>query len=90
MSTVPVPEVRTMVAAAQQFVAGNLHFSALVGPISDCEWWARVHNADSAIHRLASEWLVLADRTWNEFSQHNDALSVEDLRTRISDDLGSF
>lgn len=44
-----------MVAAAQQFVDGEIHFSALVGPITGCEWWARVHHANSAIHKLAAD-----------------------------------
>lgn len=51
-TNVPVPEVRTMVDAAKQFVAGEIHFSALEQPITNCEWWARVNDADSAIHRL--------------------------------------
>ena len=88
MSTVPVPEVRAMVAAAKQFVDGHIHFSELVGPITDCEWWARVHDANSAIHKLASDWLLLVDRTWNEYGQHSDPLTVDELRARIAEDLG--
>ena len=77
-----------MVAAARQFAAGQIHFSALVGPITECEWWTRVHDADSRIHQLAVEWQELVDRTWNEFGQHDDPLTVEQLRARICEDLG--
>ncbi len=77
-----------MVSAAKQFVAGEIHFSALVGPIAECEWWSRVHDADSRIHRLALEWQTLVDRTWNEFGQHDQPLTVDQLRAQIKDDLG--
>ncbi len=89
-STSPVPEVRAMVAAARQFVDDEIHFSALVGPITECEWWSRVHEADSRIHQLARDWQTLVDRTWNEFGQHPDPLTVGELRTRITEDLGDL
>ena len=89
-STSPIPEVREMVAAAKQFVAGDIHFSALVGPITVCEWWSRVHDAESRIHQLAVEWQQLVDRTWNEYGQHDDPLTVDQLRDRIGNDLGDM
>jgi hypothetical protein len=88
MSLVPVPEVREMVAAVKQFVAGEIHFSFLVGPIERCAWWARVHGVHSAIQRLAADWLLLVDRTWNEYGQHSNRLTVEQLRQLLAQDLG--
>jgi hypothetical protein len=79
-----------MVQAAREFVDGQIHFSALVHPIETCEWWSRVHDKDSAIHKLATEWQLLVDRTWNEFAQHDDPLTVDELRSRIADDLGDL
>ncbi|MFN3150444.1 hypothetical protein [Bremerella sp.] len=87
-STTPIPEVHVMVAAAKQFVADEIHFSALVGPITNCEWWCRVSNANSHIHRLAVEWRQLVDRVWNEYGQHDNPLTVEKLRMQIKADLG--
>ena len=77
-----------MVIAARQFVAGEIHFTALVGPITQCKWWSRVHDADSRIHQLAVDWQTLVDRTWHEFGQHNDPLTVDQLSVLIRDDLG--
>ena len=89
-SSAPVPEVRAMVTAAKQFVAGEIHFSFLVKPIEECEWWSRVHDKGSRIHQLAAEWQLLIDRTWNEYAQHADPLTVNELRARIADDLGDL
>lgn len=71
-STSRVPEFREMVAAAEQFVAGELHFSFLVSPIERCVDWAKVHDRNSQVYKLATEWQLLVDRTWNEFGQHED------------------
>ncbi|MEX1224098.1 MAG: hypothetical protein WEA31_06070 [Pirellulales bacterium] len=79
-----------MVATANQFAAGEIHFSALVQPIAECEWWARTHDANSPIHSLALERQLLVDRTWNEFGQHSNPLTVDELRSRIADDLGDL
>jgi hypothetical protein len=89
-SSAPIPEVRDMVAAARQFVAGEIHFSYLVRPIEACEWWSRVHDKDSDIHKLAADWSLLVDRTWNEYAQHSDPLTVDELRAKIADDLGDL
>lgn len=86
--TVELPEVRTMVAAAKQYVAGEIHFSQLVGPIERCEFWARVHGVHPAIRQLAAEWKTLVDQTWNEWGQHPVRLSEAELRRRIAADLG--
>ena len=77
-----------MVAAARSFVVGDIHFSAMVEPIRSCQIWARVHNADDAILRLANDWSTLVDRTWNEFGLRSDPLTVDELRSRIAADLG--
>ncbi len=77
-----------MVAAAKQFVAGEIHFSELVGPITECEWWCRLYDTHSHIHRLAVEWHQLVDRTWNEYGQHDNPLTVEQLRMQLKDDVG--
>jgi hypothetical protein len=88
MSLIPVPEVRIMVEAAKKFVAGESHFSSLVGPTEQCLWWARVHGALPAIVTLAKEWQELADRVWNECGQHRTSLPVEEFRRRVAADLG--
>lgn len=85
-----IPEIREMVAAAQRFVAEEIHFSALVRPIEICEWWSRVNGIDSQIPTLAKRWLLLVDRTWNEFGQHSNPLTVEQLRHELRRDLESF
>lgn len=87
MNVPPVPECRDMVAAACAFVEGEIHFSALIEPIQNCQIWARVHNSDAAILKLTSDWLFMVDQTWNEFGQHDEAMSVEQLRSRIAADL---
>ena len=88
MNVPPVPECREMVSAARAFVDGDIHFSALVEPIRACEVWARIHNADHAILSLATDWSLLVDRTWNEFRQHDEPLTVDQLRWQIASDLG--
>ena len=87
MSLVPVPEVREMVAVARQFVEDEIHFSFLVGPIERCGWWARVHNVHPAIQTLAADWSLLVDRTWNEYGQHSNRLTVDELRKYLAQDL---
>lgn len=82
-----IPEVREMVQSAKQFVAGELHFSYLVGPIERCEFWSRVNGVNSPINALAKRWSLLVDRTWNEYGQHIDRLSVSQLRDEIERDL---
>ncbi len=89
MSTAPVPEARAMVTAARQFVAGDIDFLAMRGPILECRMWARVHNADARIQQLAAEWSELVEQAWNEFGINPNPLSVKELRARIADDLGS-
>lgn len=88
MNVPPVPECREMVAAARAFVDGDIHFSAMVEPIRSCQIWARVHNADASILRLANEWETLVDRTWNEFGIRTAPLTVDELRAKIASDLG--
>jgi hypothetical protein len=87
MSLAPVPEVREMVIAARKFVNGEIHFSYLVGPIERCLWWARVHNVHPAIQKLAADWSLLVGRTWNEYGQHSDRLTAEELRAQLIKDL---
>lgn len=84
---VAVPEVREMVAAARRFVDGEIHFSALVGPIALCEWWSRMNGEHSAVHVLAKRWELLVDRTWNEYGQHPNPLTVEELRQELIRDI---
>ena len=88
MSLVPVPEIRAMVEAGQRFVAGEIHFSAMIGPAETCVWWARVHGVHPAIQTLAAHWLELADQVWNEHGQHPRRLPVEEFRRRVAEDLG--
>jgi hypothetical protein len=88
VSLAPVAEVRHMVDVARRFVAGEIHFSYMVGPTEQCLWWAKVHDAHPAIIALATEWQLLADRVWNEYGQHGQALPVEEFRRRVASDLG--
>ena len=90
MSLAPVPEIRAMVEVAKQFVAGEIHFSYMVGPAEQCLWWAKVHGAHPTILALAAEWQLLADRVWNEWGQHGPGvhLPVEEFRRRVAADLG--
>src|SRR5262245_25010554 len=88
MSLAPVPEVRDMVEVAKRFVAGEVHFSHMVAPTEACLLWARMHGADPAVLALAAEWQLLADRVWNEYGQHGQALPVEEFRRRVAADLG--
>ena len=88
VSLVPLPEVRRMVAIAQQYIEGDVHFSHLVGPAGDCEWWARVHDVHPAIRALAAEWSLLADRVWNEYHQYPVSLPEAEFRQRVAADLG--
>jgi len=89
MSTAPIPEIRAMVAAARHFVDGEIVFLAMRGPILECQMWARLHNADTKIQQLAAEWAELVEQTWNEFGISPNPLSVDELRARIADDLGT-
>jgi hypothetical protein len=88
MSYIPVPEVREMVAVARRFVAGEVHFSAMVGPAESCHWYAKVHNSHPAIRQLAADWQHGADLVWNEWGQHQAPISVEEYRRRVAGDLG--
>lgn len=88
MSLAPVPEVRDMVEVAKRFVAGEVHFSHMVAPTEACLLWAKVHGADPAIRALAAKWQLLADRVWNEYGQHGEALPVEEFRRVVAADLG--
>ena len=88
MSLAPVPEIRDMVEVAKRFVAGEVHFSHLVAPTEACLFWAKVHGADPAIQSLAAKWQLLADRVWNEYGQHGQALPVEEFRRVVAADLG--
>ena len=86
--TLPLPEVREMVEAARRYVAGEVHFSYLVGPTERCDLWAKVYGVHPAIRRLAADWKTWVDQTWNEWGQHPVALPVTELRRRIAADLG--
>jgi hypothetical protein len=86
--TLPLPELRAMVAAANRYLRGEIHFSALVGPTEQCEIWARVYGVHPAIRELAAEWQMLVDQTWNEWGQHPVKLPEAELRRRIAGDLG--
>jgi hypothetical protein len=90
VSLAPVPEVREMVEVARRFVAGEVHFSFLVGPTEACLLWATIHGAHPAIDALAAEWQSRADRVWNEWRQHGPGVHppVEEFRRRVAADLG--
>jgi hypothetical protein len=88
MSTVPVPEFRKLVAVAKQFVAGEIHFCFLVGPLSDCRLWCKVHGSHHAIQLLVAEWELGVDRVWNEYRTYPETLPVEDYRRQLAADLG--
>ena len=84
----PLPEVREMVEAGKRYIAGQVHFSHLVGPTERCEWWARVYGVHPAIWQLARDWQLWVDQVWNEGGQHPVRLSESELRRRIAADLG--
>lgn len=90
MSLVPVPEVREIVVIARRFVAGEVHFSFVLGPAELCAFWAKVHGLHPAIRALAAEWGLLADRVWNEWGQYGPGqhLPIEEFRHRVAADLG--
>ena len=79
-----------MVDIARRFVAGEVHFSQVIGPAESCLLWAKVHGTHPAIRALSAEWGLLADRVWNEWGQHGHGvhLPVEDFRRRVAEDLG--
>jgi hypothetical protein len=76
-----------MVATAVKFVAGEVHFSYMVGPTERCVWWARVHGAHPAIVSLAQEWQEMANDVWNEGGHLPKALPVEEFRQSVAADL---
>jgi hypothetical protein len=86
--TLPLPEVREMVEAAKRYIAGEIHFSYLVRPTEQCEWWSRVYGAHPAIRQLARDWQLWVDQVWNEGGQHSVNLPESELRRRIAADLG--
>lgn len=77
-----------MVAAAVRYVNGEIHFSYLAGPTSDCRYWAKVYGAHHAIQQLASDWTLWVDQVWNEQGQHTEPLAEYELRRRLATDLG--
>jgi hypothetical protein len=77
-----------MFAAAVRYVNGEIHFSYLVGPTSNCVFWAKVYGLHPAIQHLASDWSLWADQVWNEWGQHAESLPETELRRRIAADLG--
>lgn len=86
--TLPLPEVREMVATALRYINGEIHYSYLVGPTSDCRFWAKVYRLHPAIQQLASDWSLWVDQVWNEWKQHPVSLPESELRRRIAADLG--
>lgn len=86
--SLPLPEVREMVAAAVRYINGDIHFSYLVGPTTDCRYWAKVYGLHPAIQQLASDWSLWVDQVWNEWGQHKESLPESELRRRIATDLG--
>lgn len=84
----PVPEMRRLVEVARAVVAGELHFSHLVGPTAECMLWTKIHGSHPAIRKLVAEWELLADQVWNDYGQHGPGLPVETLRRRLATDLG--
>jgi hypothetical protein len=88
ISTSPVPEIREMVAVAKQFIAGEVHFSMMVGPTEQAVLWSKVHGTHPAIQKLARDWQLWADQVWNEYGQHKQTLTVDEYRRRVAADLG--
>ena len=82
--TLPLPEVREMVAAAVRYLAGEIHFSCLAGPTQDCRFWARVYGLHPGIQCLASDWTLWVDQVWNEYGQYEKAMPESELRRRIA------
>jgi hypothetical protein len=76
-----------MVASARKFVDGEFQFSALVDPIASCKWWFRVNGEHSAINVLTKRWELLVDRTWNEYGQHANSLTVDEMRQELLRDI---
>ncbi|MEP3477868.1 MAG: hypothetical protein ABJZ55_01355 [Fuerstiella sp.] len=87
-SVSPIPEIRAMVAAARQFVDGEIDFLALRGPVLECQQCANRFNVDANIQRLTNEWAGFIERTWDEWGINPDPMPVEELRDRIAADLG--
>ena len=77
-----------MAEAAKRYVAGEIHFSYLVGPTADCRYWAKVYGLHPAIQQLASDWSLWVDQVWNEWGQHKESLPESELRRRMAADLG--
>ena len=88
MPLTPLPEVRRMVSVARQYIAHEVHFSYIVEPARECKLWAKVYGVHPAIQALAAEWLLLADKVWNEYGQHYQPLSEGEFRRHVAADLG--
>src|SRR5205814_10732598 len=85
--SLPIPEVREMVATAKRYIEGEIHFSYLAGPTMECKYWAKVYGLRPAIQELASDWCLWVDQCWNEFGQHKESLPESELRRRIAADF---
>src|SRR5262249_5500976 len=82
-----VPELREMVGVARESVGGRIHFSYLAPSAGLCAYWSKVYGLHPAIQRLASDWSLWVDQTWNEYGQHKPGLTESELRRRIAADL---
>ena len=86
--TAPLPEFRELVCVAERYIAGECHFSELVGPTQECEFWAKVHGVHPAIMQLVRNWVLWADQVWNEYRQYPKSLPEVEFRRRLAADWG--
>lgn len=82
-----VPEVRDMVRLAREYLAGRTHFSALHAAAAECLLWLKVYKIHSGIRQLADDWTKWTCRRWNEWGQHAEPLTDQELRALIAADL---
>ncbi len=85
-----IPEVKEMVECAKKFLDDETNIHELHGHAQQCKTAAKLFANSDVITELASEWVVMSNRYWNEWGTEENPLTQEEFKAWLREQINDF
>jgi hypothetical protein len=85
-----IPEVKEMVACARRFLDDSTNIHELHSHAQQCKTAAKLLANNTAIVELASEWVTMSNRYWNEWGTEDSPLTKEEFKIWLREQVNYF
>ena len=76
-----------MIECAHRYLQGETNIHEVHGYAMQCKQMAHFFTNDSAIYEMASEWVTMCNRWWNEWGIEENPLTEEEFNEWLKGQL---